>query len=108
MGKLKEVFTGLFRSSLDIQLIAVCGNNKKLKVSLEAVASSSPGRAVVFGYTDEVPRLMAASDLLVTKPGGLTVSEAMTMGLPIAIISPIPGQERQNAVSNKQWHGSGV
>ncbi len=97
MGKLKEVFTGLFRSSLDIQLIAVCGNNKKLKVSLEAVASSSPGRAVVFGYTDEVPRLMAASDLLVTKPGGLTVSEAMTMGLPIAIISPIPGQERQNA-----------
>ncbi|MDD2573576.1 MAG: glycosyltransferase [Bacillota bacterium] len=97
MGELKEVFTGLFGSSLDIQLIAVCGNNKKLKDSLEEVVSSSPGRGVIFGYTDEVPRLMAVSDLLITKPGGLTISEAMTMGLPIAIISPIPGQERRNA-----------
>lgn len=97
MGELKETFTSLFFGSLDIQLIAVCGSNKKLKESLTAVASSNPERAVVFGYTEEIPALMAASDLLITKPGGLTVSEAITVGLPIAIISPIPGQERQNA-----------
>jgi processive 1,2-diacylglycerol beta-glucosyltransferase len=97
MGELKEVFADLISSSLDIQLIAICGNNKKLKESLEASASSKHGRSIVLGYTREVPSLMAASDLLITKPGGLTVSEAMTMGLPIAVISPIPGQERQNA-----------
>lgn len=97
MGELKGVFTGLFFSSLDIQIIAVCGNNKKLKKSLEAVASSNTARSIILGYTDEVPSLMAASDLLVTKPGGLTASEAMAMGLPIVIISPIPGQEKRNA-----------
>ncbi len=97
MGALKGAFRSLFSSALDIQLIAVCGNNKKLREALETTASSNPGRSMIFGYTGEIPSLMAASDLLVTKPGGLTVSEAMTMNLPIAIISPIPGQERQNA-----------
>jgi processive 1,2-diacylglycerol beta-glucosyltransferase len=97
MGELRKAFTDLFFSSLDIQLIAVCGNNTKLKRSLETIASSKAGRSLIFGYTGEVPGLMAASDLLVTKPGGLTVSEAMAMELPIAIISPIPGQEKKNA-----------
>lgn len=97
MGELKGVFTGLFFSSLDIQIIAVCGNNKKLKRSLETIASSNTARSIILGYTDEVPSLMAASDLLITKPGGLTASEAMAMGLPIVIISPIPGQEKRNA-----------
>ncbi|HOO12884.1 MAG TPA: glycosyltransferase, partial [Bacillota bacterium] len=97
MGELKGVFTGLFLSSLDIQIIAVCGNNKKLKKSLETIASSNTARSMILGYTDEVPSLMAASDLLITKPGGLTASEAMAMELPIVVISPIPGQEKQNA-----------
>ena len=66
MGELKETFTNLFFSSLDIQLIAVCGSNNKLKKSLETIASSNPRRSLIFGYTDQVPRLMAASQ----SPGG--------------------------------------
>ena len=51
----------------------------------------------VVGFTDRMRDLMAVADLLVTKPGGLTVSEALACGLPMALISPIPGQEVRNA-----------
>lgn len=97
LGDIKEVFTKLINSSLDIQLIAVCGKNKKLREGLEKISSSSPKPALVLGYTRDIPRLMKASDLLITKPGGVTISEAMAAGLPVAIISPIPGQEERNA-----------
>lgn len=97
LGEMKKVFGKLLDSSLDIQLIAVCGKNKKLKEKLEAIASKSLKPVHILGYTSKIPQLMAVSDLLITKPGGLTISEAMTMKLPIAIISPIPGQEKRNA-----------
>jgi processive 1,2-diacylglycerol beta-glucosyltransferase len=97
MGEVKEVFKRLTKSSLHIQMIVVCGKNKKLKESIETLAPVSSKPSIVLGYTEEIPRLMAASDLLITKPGGLTISEAMAMKLPIAIISPIPGQEERNA-----------
>jgi processive 1,2-diacylglycerol beta-glucosyltransferase len=51
----------------------------------------------VFGYTTEMDELMAAADLIVGKPGGLTTSEAMARGLPFVVVSPIPGQEERNA-----------
>ncbi len=47
-------------------------------------------------FTEEIPRYMHISDLIVTKPGGLTVSEAIASDLPIAAYKPIPGQEEQN------------
>ena len=97
MGEIKNVFYNLMNSMLDIQLIAVCGNNKKLKKNLESIAYGSPKPNIIFGYTNKIPKLMAASDLLITKPGGLTISETISMQLPLAIISPIPGQEEQNA-----------
>ncbi len=97
MGEVKKVFSRLMNSSLDIQVIAVCGKNRKLKEELETLTAGSSKPALILGYTSRVPRLMAVSDLLITKPGGLTISEAMAMKLPIAIISPIPGQEERNA-----------
>ena len=51
----------------------------------------------VFGYTDRMPDLMKISDLFIGKPGGLTSAEALTCGLPLVIVSPIPGQEERNS-----------
>ena len=51
----------------------------------------------ILEYTDKVPELMSISDLVITKPGGLTTSESLASGLPIIVINPIPGQEEENA-----------
>ena len=51
----------------------------------------------VLPYTNQVPELMSISDLVVTKPGGLTTTESLVSGLPIIAINPIPGQEEENA-----------
>ena len=51
----------------------------------------------VIGFTSEMHELMAAADLLVGKPGGLTTSEALAQGLALVVINPIPGQEERNA-----------
>ena len=54
-------------------------------------------RVRILGFTDKVPELMKISNIVVTKPGGLTTSESLASGLPILVISPIPGQEEENA-----------
>lgn len=51
----------------------------------------------ILEYTDKIPELMSISDLVVTKPGGLTTTESLASGLPIVVINPIPGQEEENA-----------
>ena len=51
----------------------------------------------VFGYTNEIDELMTVADLILGKSGGLTVSEALSKGLPFVIVNPIPGQEERNA-----------
>ena len=51
----------------------------------------------ILEYTNHVPELMSISDLVVTKPGGLTTTESLASGLPIVVINPIPGQEEENA-----------
>jgi len=57
----------------------------------------NPGNNVkIFGFTNEVDVLMDAADCIVTKPGGLTTSEAMAKKLPMILVNPIPGQEDRN------------
>ena len=74
--------------------MVVAGRNEKLKRALETAAGP---RAVVLGFTSEIDEWMAVADLLVTKPGGLTTSEALARGLPMVLVHPIPGQEQRNA-----------
>ena len=54
-------------------------------------------RVVALGYTTEIPKLMDLATMLVTKPGGLTTSEALTKRVPLVMVNPIPGQEAYNA-----------
>ncbi len=78
----------------DFQIIAVCGNNKK---NFDEISSASYRHSVYcHGFTDKVSLMMDASDFIVTKPGGLSVSESLAKKLPMILVSPIPGQETRN------------
>ncbi len=81
----------------EFQIMVVCGNNADLKKDLEIKQKSEPRLKKVFGFVDFMDELMASTDLLITKPGGITVSESIAVGVPMVLIEPIPGQEEANA-----------
>lgn len=81
----------------DFQVIAVAGRNVAAHRVLSDMAACMPRRLLAIGFTDDMAGLMRAADLVVTKPGGLTVSECMALGKPMLLVSPIPGQEENNA-----------
>lgn len=81
----------------DFQLVALAGRNQELLARLQAIATRFPGRLLPMGFTTTIERVMACADLAITKPGGLTTSECLALGLPMVIVSPIPGQEERNA-----------
>ena len=81
------------------QIVAISGKNEKIKEKFEELVEEEDASSYVkvLGYTKMVPELMSISDLVVTKPGGLTVTESLASGLPLVVINPIPGQEFENA-----------
>lgn len=93
----KRICKTLADSLVPVQSIIVCGKNKKLYHSLGEVIEQSPNPLVRLGYVHNVEELMSVSDLIITKAGGLTVSEALTKHLPLLIYRAIPGQEEENA-----------
>jgi len=88
----------------NIQIIAIAGRNKDMKEKFEEVVenTSREDSIKILEYTNKVPELMSISDLVVTKPGGLTTTESLASGLPIIVINPIPGQEEENATFLEQ------
>ena len=80
----------------DFQMIVVCGNNAEAKSQMDEYAKTSKHSMLVTGFVDYVSLLMDASDVIITKPGGLTTSESLAKGLPMIIVNPIPGQEERN------------
>ncbi len=81
----------------ELQLIVLAGRNAALLASLKAIEAAHPARLRAVGFTGDVHALMACADLAITKPGGLSTSECLVMGLPMLLVSPIPGQEERNA-----------
>jgi len=78
----------------DFQLLCVCGSNSKLKASLET--KSFKKDIEIYGFVNNVDVLMDASDIIISKPGGLTTSEAFAKQLPMITANPLPGQEDRN------------
>ena len=97
LGSLDTVAARLLALDGDFQLIVLAGKNAAALAALRQLAARHPGRLLAQGFTDQVERLMACADLVITKPGGLTTSECLAMGLPMIVNSPIPGQEERNA-----------
>ncbi|TET27293.1 hypothetical protein E3J68_04445 [Candidatus Aerophobetes bacterium] len=83
-------------SHLPIQLLVVTGINRRLKRKLQALESHLNLPLKVLGYIKKVDELMEISDLLISKPGGLTTAEALVKKLPLGIIDSLAGQERRN------------
>jgi len=80
----------------DIQIISVCGNNRSEYEKIERYKEEARRTIVNFGFSKCVDVLMDAADMIVTKPGGLTTSEALAKRLPMVIVNAIPGQEARN------------
>jgi processive 1,2-diacylglycerol beta-glucosyltransferase len=101
VGPIEAMMKSLLELQHPAQIIAICGRNQELKSQLDHLAAGlSPRHRValkVIGFTQEMDELMAASDLLLGKPGGLTTSEALAKGLVFVIVNPIPGQEERNS-----------
>lgn len=87
----------ILQTDIKCQIIALAGKNEILLHSLTSLSEKYKGKLIPMGFTKTIERVMAASDIAVTKPGGLTSSECLAMGLPMIIVSPIPGQEERNA-----------
>ena len=80
-----------------VQTLVVCGRSIETRDRVQRAVGYDNENFQVFGYTDRMPDLMKISDLFIGKPGGLTSAEALTCGLPMVIVSPIPGQEERNS-----------
>ena len=89
MGPVEELIKLLER----YQLLIVCGNNKDLYERLKPLAQKN---VHILGLVDNMDELMSVSNVMVTKPGGLSISEALVKGLPMIFFSAIPGQETNN------------
>ena len=97
LGPLREVLLALDSVAVPLQIAAVAGNNSGLQQELSAAAAGLRHQTTVFGYTPYVRELMQAAALLITKPGALTISEALAAGLPMLLFQSFPGQETDNA-----------
>lgn len=97
VGPIEKLFQGILQVETPLELVVVAGRNADLKTRLEQIEVPSRHIAHVLGFTTEMDELMAAADLVVSKPGGLTTSEALARGTPMVVVNPIPGQESRNS-----------
>ncbi len=87
----------LLQLDRDFQAIIVCGKNEELRADVAQLVQDRPNDFRVLGFTNEMPDLMGASTMLLSKPGGMTTAEALARGLPMMILDPIGGQEERNS-----------
>ena len=95
MGPVAEILAELDNVSHPFQTVVVTGRNEELRRELAGRIGKHPTH--VLGFASNMHEFMAISDLMITKPGGLTSSEALAMGKPLFILNPIPGQEAANS-----------
>lgn len=95
-GPIESMLEVVMELPKSAQALVITGRNERLRARLQAKTAGEGGRIQVHGFTDRVEVFLAASDLLLSKSGGLTVSEAMAMGVPMLVFRPLPGQEDRN------------
>jgi processive 1,2-diacylglycerol beta-glucosyltransferase len=98
LGPIKTVVKSLEKVENSFQELIVTGTNKKLYRSLKRQIKKCKKKILVFGYVDNINEMMSIASIIITKPGGVTTSEALAKKIPMIIIKPIPGQEENNTV----------
>ena len=100
MGHAEHVKTieKIVQIGMPFQMLVVCGNNRKMEMHVEKFAARYNGNCIIrpYGFVHNVEVMMSASDCIISKPGGLTVSEALAKNLPMLLADPIPGHEERN------------
>lgn len=97
LGSIEEILNTTNQINRPLQLLVVAGKNQDLEKRLRFKAYNPKHRVRIFGFSNNIYELMACSQLLVSKAGGLTMTEAVNKKLPILVYDPIPGQEVKNA-----------
>ncbi|MFA5925285.1 MAG: glycosyltransferase, partial [Methylococcaceae bacterium] len=97
VGPTEYMVERMLNLNSDAQTVVICGRNEELKQRILQLVDSRSSRFKVLGYTDEMHKLMKMADIFIGKPGGMTTSEAIACGLPMCVVSPIPGQEERNS-----------
>ncbi|MEA3493096.1 MAG: glycosyltransferase [Candidatus Margulisiibacteriota bacterium] len=95
-GKMDEIIEEFKKKKIKAKVIVITGRNQKLEEKLKKMVDEVDFPMQVYGFTDQVPKIMSESDLIVTKAGPGSIAEAMAMDLPIIITSWLPGQEEGN------------
>jgi len=96
LGPIKTIVKSLEKVKRDIQEIVVTGTNKKLYKTLKRRIKKYKKKVLVFGYLHNIHELMDISNIIITKPGGVTTAEVLAKKIPMIIVKPIPGQEANN------------
>ena len=94
IGPLRAIAAGLANSGLPIQLAVVCGRNESLRSRLDS--ETWPTKTHIYGFVSNMPRILMASDLVISKAGPSSVTEVLTSGRPLVLCSAVPGQEEGN------------
>jgi processive 1,2-diacylglycerol beta-glucosyltransferase len=97
VGPVEEIHRTLLWIEQPLSIIVVAGRNEELKAELERMPRPERHQVSVLGFTDQMHELMSVADVVVTKPGGLTTSEALACGAALVVVNPIPGQESRNS-----------
>jgi processive 1,2-diacylglycerol beta-glucosyltransferase len=97
LNELKDLCQALTQTPIPSQAIVICGQDATLYRSLDSVVENAVNPIARFGFVSNVEDYMGAADVMITKAGGLTVSEALSKRLPTIIYKPIPGVELENA-----------
>lgn len=96
LGNVKELCESFTRIP-DLQVVVVCGKNKTLKEELEDISRDKQDALKVLGYIENIDELFRITSCMITKPGGITLSEAAALQVPVILYKPVPGQEDENA-----------
>jgi processive 1,2-diacylglycerol beta-glucosyltransferase len=101
LGKTRtfDIFESFIKECNNMQIIAIAGKNEKMRELFTEIVikNNAEDYVKILGFSNEIPELMSISDLVVTKPGGMTTTESLASKLPMVVINPIPGQEEENA-----------